>query len=42
VKDADQLSKIKRAIEMVPGVIKVERVRTISNGSGREEGDGEQ
>jgi (p)ppGpp synthase/HD superfamily hydrolase len=42
VKDADQLSKIKRAIEMVPGVIKVERVRTISGGAGRDEGESDQ
>jgi len=42
VKDAEQLSKIKRAIEMVPGVIKVERVRTLSGGAGREEGESDQ
>jgi GTP pyrophosphokinase len=42
VKDADQLSKIKRAIEMVPGVIKVERVRTLSGGGSREEAESDQ
>jgi len=30
IADAQQLQKIKRAIEMVPGVIKVERVRMLS------------
>jgi len=30
IADAQQLQKIKRAIEMVPGVIKVERVRHLS------------
>ena len=31
VKDAQQLEKLKRGIEMVPGVIKVERVKQLSN-----------
>ena len=31
IEDAHQLHRIKRAIEMVPGVIKVERVRHISS-----------
>ena len=33
IDDAQQLHKIKRAIEMVPGVIKVERVRHLSPSS---------
>jgi GTP pyrophosphokinase len=40
VKSADQLHKIKRAIEMVPGVIKVERVKQIV-GAGRDEDEEE-
>jgi (p)ppGpp synthase/HD superfamily hydrolase len=38
VTDAKQLQKIKRAIEMVPGVIKVERVRHLS---GPDDGSGD-
>jgi GTP pyrophosphokinase len=33
--NAEQLHKTKRAIEMVPGVIKVERVKHLSGGAGR-------
>jgi GTP pyrophosphokinase len=40
VKSADQLHRIKRAIEMVPGVIKVERVKQLSGG-GRDEDEEE-
>jgi guanosine-3',5'-bis(diphosphate) 3'-pyrophosphohydrolase len=40
VKSADQLHRIKRAIEMVPGVIKVERVKQLSSG-GRDEDEEE-
>jgi GTP pyrophosphokinase len=40
VTSADQLHRIKRAIEMVPGVIKVERVKQLSGG-GRDEDDEE-
>ncbi len=39
VQSAEQLNKVKRAIEMVPGVIKVERVRTLSSAGREEEGD---
>jgi len=39
VQSAEQLNKVKRAIEMVPGVIKVERVRTLSSTGKEEEGD---
>jgi GTP pyrophosphokinase len=35
---AEQLHKITRAIEMVPGVIKVERVKHLSGGASRDEG----
>jgi guanosine-3',5'-bis(diphosphate) 3'-pyrophosphohydrolase len=38
IEDARQLDRIKRGIEMVPGVIKVERVHHITTG-GEEEGD---
>lgn len=41
VQNAEQLNKIKRAIEMVPGVIKVERVRQISGGAGADELEGD-
>jgi GTP pyrophosphokinase/guanosine-3',5'-bis(diphosphate) 3'-pyrophosphohydrolase len=37
VDSADQLNRIKRSIEMVPGVIKVERVKHLPH-SGREKG----
>jgi (p)ppGpp synthase/HD superfamily hydrolase len=33
VRSADQLQKIKRAIEMVPGVIKVERIKHLGMAS---------
>lgn len=39
IADAQQLEKIKRGIEMVPGVIKVERVRQIAGGGEGEERD---
>jgi hypothetical protein len=32
VSNAEQLHKVKRAIEMVPGVIKVERVKHLPSG----------
>jgi hypothetical protein len=35
---AEQLQKIKRAIEMVAGVIKVERVKQLSAGMGEDAG----
>lgn len=38
---AEQLHKITRAIEMVPGVIKVERVKHLSTGVARDEDDEE-
>lgn len=41
VQDAEQLHRIKRAIEMVSGVIKVERVRHLSGGFGADEGEGD-
>jgi GTP pyrophosphokinase len=39
VKDAQQLEKLKRGIEMVPGVIKVERVKQLSNVPEDDEGE---
>jgi (p)ppGpp synthase/HD superfamily hydrolase len=36
ITDAQQLNRIKRAIEMVPGVIKVERVRHLSGAADTE------
>lgn len=39
VKDAQQLEKLKRGIEMVPGVIKVERVKQLSNVPEEDEGE---
>jgi GTP pyrophosphokinase len=41
VQNADQLNSIKRAIEMVSGVIKVERLKTLSGGNGRDDSAGE-
>lgn len=39
IKDARQLEKLRRSIEMVPGVIKVERVQQISQGVAGEDWD---